>query len=45
VSDVFLVFTDNYYAMDDFDDNGIPVKAWQPKERAIVLKFNYWLNL
>jgi Domain of unknown function (DUF5916) len=45
VSDVFLVFTDNYYAMADFDDNGIPVNAWQPKERAIVLKFNYWLNL
>jgi hypothetical protein len=45
VSDIFLVYTDNYYAMADFDDNGIPVKAWQPKERAIVLKINYWLNL
>ena len=45
VSDVFLVFTDNYYAMADYGNNGIPVKPWQPKERAIVLKFNYWLNL
>ncbi len=45
VSDVFLVYTDNYFAMAGFDDTGLPVKAWQPKERAIVLKVNYWLNL
>jgi hypothetical protein len=45
VSDVFLVYTDNYFAMAGEDDYGVPVKAWQPKERAIVLKVNYWLNL
>jgi hypothetical protein len=45
VSDVFLVYTDNYFAMAGQDDYGMPVKAWQPKERAIVLKVNYWLNL
>lgn len=45
VSDVFLVYTDNYYAMNGFDDANMPVQAWQPKERAIVLKINYWLNL
>ena len=45
VSDIFLVYTDNYFATEGFNDNGIPVNAWQPKNRAIVLKFNYWLNL
>jgi hypothetical protein len=45
VSDVFLVYTDNYFAMAGEDDYGMPVKAWQPKEKAIVLKVNYWLNL
>ncbi len=34
VSDFFLVYTDNYYASD-----------FQKKERAIVAKFTYWLNL
>ena len=45
VSDLFLVYTDNYFAMAGEDDAGLPVQAWQPKERAIVLKLNYWLNL
>ena len=45
VSDIFLVYTDNYFAMAGEDDFGKPVNPWQPKERAIVLKFNYWLNL
>jgi Domain of unknown function (DUF5916) len=45
VSDIFLVYTDNYFAMAGQDDLGMPVKAWQPKDRAIVLKVNYWLNL
>jgi len=40
VSDFFLVYTDNYFAM---DDNGY--HAFQSKNRAIVAKFTYWLNL
>ena len=45
VSDLFLVFTDNYFATADDDFGGVPVQAWQPKNRAVVLKLNYWLNL
>lgn len=37
VSDLFLVFTDNYYAGDFF-------AAPLPKNRALVLKITYWLN-
>lgn len=33
-SDLFLVYTDNY-----FPEN------WQVKSRAVVLKFTYWWNL
>ncbi len=35
VSDLFLVYTDNYNTMDGF----------ATKNRALVLKVNYWLNL
>lgn len=45
VSDIYLVYTDNYFATADTDDNGVPIQPWQPKNRALVLKFNYWLNL
>jgi len=34
VSDLFIVYTDNYFA-----------NNWQVKNRAIVLKLNYWFNL
>jgi hypothetical protein len=34
LSDVFLVYTDNYSSLD-----------WQPKYRTLVFKVNYWLNL
>ena len=34
MSDVYLVYTDNY-----------AVEFWGPKNRAFVLKVNYWLNL
>ncbi len=34
MSDVYLVYTDNY-----------AVEFWGPKNRALVLKINYWLNL
>jgi hypothetical protein len=42
VSDLFLVYTDNYFA------ESIPkymVSAWMPKNRALILKMTYWLNL
>ncbi|HAD14831.1 MAG TPA: hypothetical protein DCF33_20580 [Saprospirales bacterium] len=42
VSDLFLVYTDNSYA------EGIPnspVRLFSPKNRAIVLKVVYWLNV
>ena len=34
MSDVYLVYTDNY-----------AVEFWGPKNRGLVLKVNYWLNL
>ena len=34
VSDFFLVYTDNYFPGD-----------FMPKQRSLVLKLNYWLNL
>lgn len=34
VSDFFLVYTDNYFASD-----------FLPKQRSLVFKLNYWLNL
>ncbi|MCU0325702.1 MAG: carbohydrate binding family 9 domain-containing protein [Spirosomaceae bacterium] len=42
VSDFFLVYTDNYFA------EAIPrygVSAWMPKNRALILKMTYWLNI
>ena len=42
VSDMFLVYTDNYYAYND-------QRGWltfgAPKVRALVFKFTYWLNI
>ena len=34
MSDIYLVYTDNY-----------AVEYWGPKNRAVVLKMNYWLNI
>lgn len=34
LSDLFLVYTDNY-----------TIDIWGPKNRTLVLKLNYWLNL
>lgn len=42
VSDIFLVFTDNYFA------EQIPrfgIQPWTPKNRALILKMTYWLNV
>jgi hypothetical protein len=42
VSDVFLVYTDNSYAEPVKDTN---VRVFAPKNKAVVLKVVYWLNL
>ncbi len=42
-SDLFLVYTDNYFAEAGREGNFLYLG--QPKLRAIVLKFTYWLNL
>jgi len=33
VSDLFIVYTDNYYTGD-----------WSPRNRALVVKLSYWFN-
>jgi len=43
VSDLFLVYTDNYFAEASSHDEVFYVG--QPKLRAIVLKLTYWINL
>lgn len=45
MSDIFLVYTDNYFVLtDDFADN-FRISTFGPKNRAIVFKVNYWLTL
>lgn len=44
VSDLFLVYTDNYFVNDEMRGMDF-FQSGQPKLRAIVLKFTYWLNL
>jgi hypothetical protein len=44
VSDIFLVYTDNY-ATASYSEDGIAIQKGQPKLRGIVLKITYWLNL
>jgi len=43
VSDLFLVYTDNYFATTEGSDEIL--RIGQPKIRTIVLKLTYWLNL
>ena len=38
VSDLFLVYTDNYYSSQFFESP-------RTKNRALVLKMTYWLNV
>jgi len=40
VSDLFIVYTDNYFY--SFDQ---PMENFSPKTRAIVIKLTYWFNL
>jgi hypothetical protein len=42
VSDLFIVYTDNYYYT--FDDNRT-YSNFTPKNRALVVKLTYWLNM
>lgn len=42
VSDLFIVYTDNYYY--SFDANR-SYENFSPKNRALVVKLTYWLNL
>ncbi|MGL4632850.1 MAG: DUF5916 domain-containing protein, partial [Leadbetterella sp.] len=42
VSDMFLVYTDDYFAQ---EISRYRVRAWAPKNRALVLKITYWLNV
>jgi hypothetical protein len=41
VSDLFVVYTDNYLAGTD----GMLVDFAKPKYRAFVIKLTYWLNI
>jgi hypothetical protein len=41
VSDIFLVYTDNYFATSDGDNL---IDIGQSKARALVIKVTYWLN-
>ena len=43
VSDLFIVYTDNYFA--ESFEHGNVFYIGQPKSRALVLKLTYWLNL
>ncbi|WP_411031221.1 DUF5916 domain-containing protein [Spongiimicrobium sp. 3-5] len=46
VSDIFLVYTDNYFAESQTASGSLTFPSIQfPRQRAIVLKLNYWLNL
>lgn len=43
VSDLFIVYTDNYFA--ESFENGHMLYIGHPKSRALVLKLTYWLNM
>jgi hypothetical protein len=42
LSDLFIVYTDNYFAQ---EENDAGIKTFGKKNRALVIKMNYWLNL
>lgn len=43
VSDLFIVYTDNYFY--SFDQLPNEVQNFSPKTRALVVKLTYWLNM
>ncbi|MFB0947794.1 MAG: DUF5916 domain-containing protein [Spirosomataceae bacterium] len=42
VSDLFIVYTDNYFAE---NITRYQIKSWTPKNRALIIKLTYWLNV
>lgn len=44
MSDLFIVYTDNYFVQTD-PSNDFNIQTFSPKNRALVLKVNYWLTL
>jgi Domain of unknown function (DUF5916) len=45
VSDIFLVYTDNYFTDAGASSSLSLPDVGRPKSRALVLKFTYWFNL
>jgi hypothetical protein len=45
VSDIFLVYTDNYVTEAFTSNEGRYFTAGQPRLRGVVLKVSYWLNM
>lgn len=45
MSDVFLVYTDNYLVETDDTASDFRIQNFGPKNRALVFKVNYWFSL
>ena len=45
LSDLFVVYTDNYDATSDFGGNNAIINIQEKQNRALIFKFVYWLNL
>jgi len=45
LSDLFIVYTDNYGANSEFGNNGAVINIQGKQNKALILKFVYWLNL
>ena len=45
VSDLFIVYTDNYATEAYTTDEGVYINKYGPKLRAISIKLSYWFNL
>ncbi|MFN4147073.1 MAG: DUF5916 domain-containing protein [Runella sp.] len=45
VSDLFMVYTDNYFAQETWSAENRYYAPFQSKNRALVLKLTYWLNV
>lgn len=44
VSDLFLVYTDNYATSTYLNEEGLLIQKGQPKLRALAIKLSYWFN-
>ena len=45
VSDLFIVYTDNYFAQEAWSAENRYYAPFQSKNRALVIKLTYWLNV